>query len=116
MSDDLAYLQRQNQNERLAVPLLRLAGAVQAALAWQQKVCLLTLSWLSLCIIHPDSDSTISYDVEYKPYCEACGICWVFLLVSRLNARLCLKLSETNSVGKFLLVSSHLCQSLFAPM
>ena len=43
MSDDLAYLRGQNQNERLAVPLLHLAGAVQAALAWQHKVCHLTL-------------------------------------------------------------------------
>lgn len=38
MSSDLAYLRGQNQNEQLAVPLLRLAGAVQAALAWQHKV------------------------------------------------------------------------------
>ena len=38
MREELAYLQGQNQNEQLAVPLLRLAGAVQAALTWQQKV------------------------------------------------------------------------------
>lgn len=39
LSSQLADLHGQEQNERLAVPLLRLAGAVQAALAWQQKVC-----------------------------------------------------------------------------
>ncbi|KAL0052365.1 hypothetical protein WJX82_000918 [Trebouxia sp. C0006] len=38
LSKELADLQGQNQNERLAVPLLRLAGAVQAALTWQHKV------------------------------------------------------------------------------
>ncbi|KAL0036557.1 hypothetical protein WJX79_000136 [Trebouxia sp. C0005] len=38
LSRELANLQGQNQKERLAVPLLRLAGAVQAALTWQHKV------------------------------------------------------------------------------
>jgi len=38
LSRELADLQGQNQNEQLAVPLLRLAGAVQAALTWQHKV------------------------------------------------------------------------------
>ena len=55
MSHDLACLQGQNQNEQLAVPLLRLAGALQAALAWQQKVCYLlqppsSLSITSACL------------------------------------------------------------------
>lgn len=85
MSDDLAYLQGQNQNEQLAVPLLRLAGAVQAALAWQQKVCLLTLSWLSLCITHPDNDSTIRYDVESESHRDVCSVCWFLPAASEVE-------------------------------
>ncbi len=58
LSKELADLQGQNQNERLAVPLLRLAGAVQAALTWQHKVraaslsCPLLLPFPVLCCFH----------------------------------------------------------------
>ena len=37
LSRELALLQGQNQNEHLALPLLRLAAAVQTVMTWQQK-------------------------------------------------------------------------------
>ena len=37
LSRELALLQGQNENEQLALPLLRLAAAVQTVMTWQQK-------------------------------------------------------------------------------